>query len=163
MSRGLPVRTRPLPWLENKGQGFVPSYPAAGRLLGHAGRGIERSGQIIELQGGGWQISYETLSLDISDGRSCKGQRACARYVRRGETLPSKKARTPLVELPLGATEDRICGTIDIEKALMEGKKVMQPLARHRSLTIFPHLHVAYWAQRKCTTSHHVWKCFPRA
>lgn len=26
--------------------------------------------------------------------------------------------RTPLVELPLGATEDRICGTIDIEKAL---------------------------------------------
>jgi Mg-chelatase subunit ChlI len=33
----------------------------------------------------------------------------------------------PLVELPLGATEDRICGTIDIEKALMEGKKVATP------------------------------------
>lgn len=27
-----------------------------------------------------------------------------------GETLPAAHARTPLVELPLGATEDRICG-----------------------------------------------------
>ena len=31
------------------------------------------------------------------------------------------------VELPLGATEDRICGTIDIEKALMEGIKAYEP------------------------------------
>lgn len=43
---------------------------------------------------------------------------------RAGETLPSTRTRTPLVELPLGATEDRICGTIDIEKALTEGIKV---------------------------------------
>ncbi len=44
-----------------------------------------------------------------------------------GETLPSAKAKTPLVELPLGATEDRICGTIDIEKALSEGVKAYEP------------------------------------
>jgi magnesium chelatase subunit I len=31
------------------------------------------------------------------------------------------------VELPLGATEDRICGTIDIEKALSEGVKAYEP------------------------------------
>lgn len=31
------------------------------------------------------------------------------------------------VELPLGATEDRICGTIDIEKALSEGIKAYEP------------------------------------
>lgn len=31
------------------------------------------------------------------------------------------------VELPLGATEDRICGTIDIEKALGEGVKAYEP------------------------------------
>jgi Mg-chelatase subunit ChlI len=29
--------------------------------------------------------------------------------------------------LPLGATEDRICGTIDIEKALTEGLKAYEP------------------------------------
>ncbi len=44
-----------------------------------------------------------------------------------GETLPSAKAKTPLVELPLGATEDRVCGTIDIEKALSEGIKAYEP------------------------------------
>jgi len=47
--------------------------------------------------------------------------------VRAGETLPGTKTRTPLVELPLGATEDRICGTIDIEKALTEGIKAYEP------------------------------------
>ena len=31
------------------------------------------------------------------------------------------------VELPLGATEDRICGTIDVEKALQEGIKAYEP------------------------------------
>ena len=31
------------------------------------------------------------------------------------------------MELPLGATEDRICGTIDIEKALQEGVKAYEP------------------------------------
>ncbi|KAI8100905.1 hypothetical protein M9434_005289 [Picochlorum sp. BPE23] len=44
-----------------------------------------------------------------------------------GETLASEMVKTPLVELPLGATEDRICGTIDIEKALSEGIKAYEP------------------------------------
>jgi len=35
--------------------------------------------------------------------------------------------RTPFVELPLGATEDRITGTIDIEKALKEAGKAFEP------------------------------------
>jgi magnesium chelatase subunit D len=33
----------------------------------------------------------------------------------------------PVVELPLGATEDRVCGTIDIERALASGRKVFDP------------------------------------
>ena len=32
-----------------------------------------------------------------------------------------------MVEVPLGTTEDRICGTIDIEKALSEGRKAYDP------------------------------------
>jgi magnesium chelatase subunit I len=32
-----------------------------------------------------------------------------------------------MVDLPLGATEDRVCGTIDIEKALAEGVKAFEP------------------------------------
>src|SRR5689334_13178989 len=37
------------------------------------------------------------------------------------------KAPVPVVELPLGATEDRVCGTIDIERALASGRKVFDP------------------------------------
>lgn len=36
-------------------------------------------------------------------------------------------APVPVVDLPLGATEDRVCGTIDLEKALSEGKKTFEP------------------------------------
>jgi len=32
-----------------------------------------------------------------------------------------------MIDLPLGATEDRVCGTIDIEKALREGIKAFEP------------------------------------
>lgn len=39
----------------------------------------------------------------------------------------SVKKKVPMVDLPLGATEDRVCGTIDIEKALSEGVKAFEP------------------------------------
>ncbi|MDT5060358.1 MAG: magnesium chelatase subunit [Acidobacteriota bacterium] len=51
------------------------------------------------------------------------------------EKLPRERSAVHVVNLPLGATEDRVCGTIDIERALHEGVKVFEPglLARsHR-------------------------------
>ena len=39
----------------------------------------------------------------------------------------SHRVPVPVVELPLGATEDRVCGTIDIERALAAGKKAFDP------------------------------------
>jgi magnesium chelatase subunit I len=42
-------------------------------------------------------------------------------------TLDSEFKKVPMVDLPLGATEDRVCGTIDIEKALTEGIKAFEP------------------------------------
>ncbi|MBI4782718.1 MAG: magnesium chelatase ATPase subunit I [Oscillatoriophycideae cyanobacterium NC_groundwater_1537_Pr4_S-0.65um_50_18] len=44
-----------------------------------------------------------------------------------GETLPLAQKKVPMIDLPLGATEDRVCGTIDIEKALSEGVKAFEP------------------------------------
>ena len=41
--------------------------------------------------------------------------------------LESEFIKTPMIDLPLGATEDRVCGTIDIEKALTEGIKAFEP------------------------------------
>lgn len=47
--------------------------------------------------------------------------------VEAGETLPIANRNVQMVDLPLGATEDRVCGTIDIEKALSEGVKAFEP------------------------------------
>ncbi len=44
-----------------------------------------------------------------------------------GQALPVAKRKVVMVDLPLGATEDRVCGTIDIEKALAEGVKAFEP------------------------------------
>jgi magnesium chelatase subunit I len=47
--------------------------------------------------------------------------------LQRGETLAISKQPVIMVDLPLGATEDRVCGTIDLEKALTEGIKAFEP------------------------------------
>ena len=44
-----------------------------------------------------------------------------------GATREVTSVKVPLVDLPLGATEDRVCGTLDIEKALTEGTKAFSP------------------------------------
>lgn len=44
-----------------------------------------------------------------------------------GQTPTLAHKKVPMVDLPLGATEDRVCGTIDIEKALSEGVKAFEP------------------------------------
>ncbi len=43
------------------------------------------------------------------------------------QSFPVSTKKVPMVDLPLGATEDRVCGTIDIEKALSEGIKAFEP------------------------------------
>jgi magnesium chelatase subunit I len=45
----------------------------------------------------------------------------------RGERLEVEHRQVPMVDLPLGATEDRLCGTIDIERALSEGVRAFEP------------------------------------
>lgn len=44
-----------------------------------------------------------------------------------GAEIPIELKKVQMVDLPLGATEDRVCGTIDIEKALSEGVKAFEP------------------------------------
>jgi len=47
--------------------------------------------------------------------------------IQNGESIDTEQMKIPMVDLPLGATEDRVCGTIDIEKALTEGIKAFEP------------------------------------
>ena len=43
------------------------------------------------------------------------------------ENLIRKKRKRPLVELPIGATEDRVLGSINLEAALKDGKNHFEP------------------------------------
>jgi magnesium chelatase subunit I len=56
-------------------------------------------------------------------GRLCEDCRAR----RRKGALRSVQVPVPVVDLPLGATEDRIVGALDLERALAGGKKVFEP------------------------------------
>jgi len=47
--------------------------------------------------------------------------------IQNNKPLETELIKIPMVDLPLGATEDRVCGTIDIEKALTEGIKAFEP------------------------------------
>ena len=40
---------------------------------------------------------------------------------------PLKKRAVPFVDLPLGATEDRVIGSLDLERALRSGEKAFEP------------------------------------
>lgn len=56
-------------------------------------------------------------------------QEACAVCSPEAGQKPPKtvRVRTPMIDLPLGASEDRICGALDLEKALVAGEKDFEP------------------------------------
>ena len=67
-----------------------------------------------------------------ANGRKCA---ECRAREGAGEKLRTERASVPVVDLPLGATEDRVVGALDLERALSRGEKAYEPglLARaHR-------------------------------
>ncbi len=46
-------------------------------------------------------------------------------WARAGKT--TKEVPTPVIDLPLGASEDRVTGALDIERALAQGERAFQP------------------------------------
>lgn len=51
----------------------------------------------------------------------------CAEALDRGRSLPVERRPVRVVELPLGATEDRVTGGIDLERAVRDGVRAFQP------------------------------------
>lgn len=51
----------------------------------------------------------------------------CAALLAKDARFRRERAPVPVVDLPLGATEDRVCGTINLERALTEGVKAFEP------------------------------------
>ena len=61
----------------------------------------------------------------------------CRERRRQGYKLPVAMRKIPLVDLPLGVTEDRVMGALDLEEAIKHGKKALQHgllAATHRGI-----------------------------
>ena len=100
-------------------------HPAVGGVLVRGEKGTAKSTAVRAL-------AALLPALDVVPG--CRFGCAPARP---GPGLPGRAARRPaaavdtrparLVELPVGATEDRLVGSLDLERALAEGVRAYQP------------------------------------
>ncbi len=70
------------------------------------------------VEGDPYNSSLEDPDLQSNDVRERIGS---------GGDIQKGEKQVPMIDLPLGATEDRLCGTIDIEKALSEGVRAFEP------------------------------------
>ncbi|WP_341904980.1 magnesium chelatase ATPase subunit I [Polaromonas sp. YR568] len=62
---------------------------------------------------------------DPADGQPCCEE--CAALKASGKPVKTHLVPVPVVDLPLGATEDRVVGALDLERALSQGVKAFEP------------------------------------
>ncbi len=51
----------------------------------------------------------------------------CSERYKKGENMPVEEREMVVVDLPLGATEDRVVGSLDVEKAIKFGIEALEP------------------------------------
>ena len=61
------------------------------------------------------------------DPALARGCEECETRKRQSSALKSHLVAVPVVDLPLGATEDRVVGALDLERALAQGIKAFEP------------------------------------
>ncbi len=52
---------------------------------------------------------------------------SCRTRFEKGEKIPKKELKMEVINLPLSITEDRLIGSVDVEKILKHGEKALQP------------------------------------
>lgn len=132
--------TRPFPFSAISGQEEMKTAlllaavdPTLGGVLIFGDRGTGKSTAVRALA---------ALLPKLSVRRHCryncapdKASADCPDCAATGQSGRKAQIPTPVVDLPLGATEDRVVGALDIERALIAGEKAFEPglLARaHR-------------------------------
>lgn len=95
-------------------------------IMGHRGTGKSTLVRAIaDLLPQVWRAADCHYHCDPDDNENLCGE--CFEKLRVIGKLSRERANVPVINLPLGATEDRVCGTIDIERALKEGVKAFEP------------------------------------
>lgn len=95
-------------------------------IMGHRGTGKSTAVRAIaDLLPQVWRAGNCHYGCDPDDAENLCNE--CYEELRAKGKLTRRRSHVPVVNLPLGATEDRVCGTIDIERALKEGVKAFEP------------------------------------
>jgi magnesium chelatase subunit D len=95
-------------------------------IMGHRGTGKSTAVRAIaDLLPHVWSAVDCEYGCDPSDEENlCDG---CYETFRKDGKLARVRSQVPVVTIPLGATEDRVCGSIDIQRALKDGIKAFEP------------------------------------
>ncbi|PYP87614.1 MAG: magnesium chelatase ATPase subunit I [Blastocatellia bacterium AA13] len=95
-------------------------------IFGHRGTGKSTAVRALaDLLPAAWRVKGCSFNCDPDvPAEMCED---CTSKLAHGATLSRERTRVPVVDLPLGSTEDRVCGTLDIERALREGVKSFEP------------------------------------
>lgn len=95
-------------------------------IMGHRGTGKSTAVRgLADLLPESWVVRGCAYRCDPADKRNACD--SCRAKVADGAKLERERSRVPVVDLPLGATEDRVCGAIDMQRALGEGVKAFEP------------------------------------
>src|SRR6266542_458670 len=95
-------------------------------IMGHRGTGKSTAVRALEeLLPEIWVVAGCPYGCDPGSAKDFCPE--CEMRLAAGQKLQRKRASVPVIDLPLGATEDRVCGTIDIEGALKHGIKRFEP------------------------------------
>jgi magnesium chelatase subunit D len=95
-------------------------------IMGHRGTGKSTAVRgLADLLPEIWVVKDCPYRCDPADLKSACYE--CHGKLNADSKPKREKSRVTVVELPLGATEDRICGAIDIQRALSDGVKAFDP------------------------------------
>lgn len=95
-------------------------------IMGHRGTGKSTAVRgLAELLPEVWVAKRCIYRCDSADMKTACD--SCREQLASEGKLERERAQVAVVDLPLGATEDRVCGSIDIQRALTEGVKAFEP------------------------------------
>jgi len=127
--------TAPYPFTAIVGQGemklamtIAAVDPSVGGVLAFGERGTGKSTAVRALAALLPPIeAVESCPYHCDPARPCGLSPNCEAAAPGGAKPPTQTIPVPVVDLPLGATEDRIVGALDLERALTRGEKAFEP------------------------------------
>ncbi len=96
--------------------------PSIGGLLVFGDRGTGKSTIVRSLAG---LLPKQNFVIDCSF--NCQDSSNLCDQCKKKKSLEFEERSTPVIDLPLGSTEDRVVGALNLEIALTEGRKVFEP------------------------------------